>query len=209
MSKETTKQETGEAILDAAERLLARYGYNKMTMSDLAEEAGIGVGTTYLHFPGKAEVALAVVDRSHERVIEKLRETACSAAPPPHRLREMLQMRVLLRYEAVRNRSHQIEELKNAMRQQMLIQQCRRRWFDVEMILFGKVLQEGRDQKIFELDDALNTAETLLWAMDALMPRNLKAQDYEDPEAFADKAQRIVEMLLRSLRPLSPEEFAL
>jgi len=42
-----------DAILDAAERLLARYGYRKMTMDDLASEAGIGKGTTYLHFPSK------------------------------------------------------------------------------------------------------------------------------------------------------------
>ena len=33
-----------EIILDAADRLLARYGYKKMTMDDLAQEVGIGKG---------------------------------------------------------------------------------------------------------------------------------------------------------------------
>src|SRR5437763_1237801 len=42
-------------ILDAADRLLARYGYQKMTVDDLAREAGIGKGTVYLSFPGKSE----------------------------------------------------------------------------------------------------------------------------------------------------------
>ena len=37
-----------EIILDAADRLLARYGYK--TMEDLAQEVGIGKGTIYLHF---------------------------------------------------------------------------------------------------------------------------------------------------------------
>ena len=51
--------ELRDVILDAMERLLARYGYKKTTMDDLAREAGIGKGTTYLHFPSKEEVALA------------------------------------------------------------------------------------------------------------------------------------------------------
>ena len=91
MAKETTKQEIFEAILDAAERLLAHYGYGKMTMSDLAEEAGIGVGTIYLHFSGKAEVAFAVFERSNRRVVEQLEAEARAASPLPIRLRAMLE----------------------------------------------------------------------------------------------------------------------
>ena len=34
-----------DKILDATERLLSRYGYAKMTVEDIAREAGIGKGT--------------------------------------------------------------------------------------------------------------------------------------------------------------------
>jgi AcrR family transcriptional regulator len=61
-----------DAVLDAAERLLARYGYRKMTMDDLAREAGIGKGTTYLHFPSKQEVVLCSIDRIVERLLGQL-----------------------------------------------------------------------------------------------------------------------------------------
>ena len=40
-------------ILDAVDVLLARYGYRKMTMDDVARQVGIGKGTIYLHFLGK------------------------------------------------------------------------------------------------------------------------------------------------------------
>jgi hypothetical protein len=43
-------REVREAILDAGERLLAGYGYKKMTIDDLAREVGIGKGSVYLHF---------------------------------------------------------------------------------------------------------------------------------------------------------------
>lgn len=53
-----------EAILDAVDRRLARFGYKKMTVEGLAEEAGIGKGTVYLHFPSKEEAVLSHVDRA-------------------------------------------------------------------------------------------------------------------------------------------------
>jgi AcrR family transcriptional regulator len=44
-----TKQ-VREAILDSTDRLLAQYGYKKMTIEDLAIDVGIGKGNIYLHF---------------------------------------------------------------------------------------------------------------------------------------------------------------
>lgn len=40
-------------ILQATARLLMRYGYDKMTMSDIATEAGISKGAIYLHYTSK------------------------------------------------------------------------------------------------------------------------------------------------------------
>src|SRR6185369_8650425 len=70
-----------DLILDAAERLLARFGYRKMTMEDLAREAGIGKGTIYLSFPSKEEVALCSIDRVVQRVQQQLQTLAASGGP--------------------------------------------------------------------------------------------------------------------------------
>ena len=53
------REDISDLILDAADRLLARYGYRKMTIDDVAKEVGIGKGTIYLHFKSKEEIALA------------------------------------------------------------------------------------------------------------------------------------------------------
>ena len=60
------KQERHEAILDAAERLLARGGDRSVSVAEVADEAGLAKGTVYLYFPGKEELLLAV----HERAID-------------------------------------------------------------------------------------------------------------------------------------------
>ena len=40
-----------DRILDSAERLLDRLGYQKMTVDDIAREAGVGRRTIYLALP--------------------------------------------------------------------------------------------------------------------------------------------------------------
>jgi AcrR family transcriptional regulator len=48
--------EREKRILDAAERLIIRYGYDKTTVSDIAEEAAVSKGAIYLHFDSKEEL---------------------------------------------------------------------------------------------------------------------------------------------------------
>ena len=202
MPQESTKQDARGMILDAAERQLAHYGFTKMTMSDLAEEAGIGVGTIYLHFAGKAEVAIAVVERSNQRVVEQLEAESRKTNAVDARLKSILQNRILLRYEIVRHRSHQMDEVRALIRQQKVIRPAFMRWFEVETHIIAEVLLEGKRQGVFDFEDAAITAQTILWSMDVLMPRNLRPHDFESPDEVRTKTERLADFALRSLRPL-------
>ncbi len=203
MPRETTKQETREAILDAAERLLTRYGYGKMTMSDLAEEAGIGVGTTYLHFPGKAEVSLAVVARANQRVVEEQRRIAAAPDPAAARLRGVLTQRVLIRFERLSRQKHSLAELrtviKTAIERQEGLQEQGALWREQETRIVADLLTEGRTRGEFEVDDAEGTADAMLWAMEAFLPKNLRQEDLEAPHLVPERVGRIVDLLLRAV----------
>jgi AcrR family transcriptional regulator len=50
-------------ILAAAQRHLFAYGYNALTMDDLAHELGMSKKTLYVHFPGKDAIISQVIDR--------------------------------------------------------------------------------------------------------------------------------------------------
>src|SRR5262249_16785460 len=52
-------------ILDAAAAVIVRIGYDKSTMSDIADEAGVSRGTVYLYFKGKDELFEALVYREY------------------------------------------------------------------------------------------------------------------------------------------------
>ncbi len=49
-------------ILETARRHLFAYGYNALTMDDLAHELGISKKTLYLHFPGKDAIISLIIE---------------------------------------------------------------------------------------------------------------------------------------------------
>ena len=51
-------------ILDTAERLFARYGYDGVSTKQLAAETGVTIGALYHYFPSKEAVYNAVAERA-------------------------------------------------------------------------------------------------------------------------------------------------
>ncbi|MBI5671136.1 MAG: TetR/AcrR family transcriptional regulator [Chloroflexi bacterium] len=52
-----------QRLLDAAARLIAHYGYDKTTVSDIAQEAGVSKGAVYLHWSSKEALFEALLLR--------------------------------------------------------------------------------------------------------------------------------------------------
>jgi AcrR family transcriptional regulator len=61
----SNNDERQQQILDAAAAVIIRLGYDKATMSDIAEEAGASRRTVYLYFKGKEELFEALLYREY------------------------------------------------------------------------------------------------------------------------------------------------
>jgi AcrR family transcriptional regulator len=191
------REEVREAILDATDRLLARYGYRKMTVEDIAREVGIGKGSVYLHFTSKEEVVLSHVDRIVERLKERLWAVARSDADAAIRLRLMLLARVLYRFDSVQHYTQSIDDLLAALRPRLLAR--RARYFDEEAQIFAEVLNEGRGTGEFEFDDALTTAYALIHATNALLPYGLSTTELGEREEVKERATQVADLILHGL----------
>jgi len=62
-----TKGSTREQLLQAAERLVRSRGYSAISYADLAEAVGIRKASIHHHFPGKADLGVALTDEYVER----------------------------------------------------------------------------------------------------------------------------------------------
>ena len=187
-----------DLILDAADRLLARYGYRKMTIDDLAREAGIGKGTVYLHFRSKEDVVLSHVDRLVNRVIARMREIAASGAPPDAKLREMLVVRVMLRFEGVQHYTESFSEVLRDLRTALL--QRRAGHFEEEAKVLSGVLREGQRAGAFCRHEALATARTLVLASNSLLPFSLSTQELGKRREVEQAATRIADLVVAGLQ---------
>jgi AcrR family transcriptional regulator len=78
-----------EAILEAANQLLARHGFETMSMDDLAATVGIAKGSLYKHFESKEALAAAAMTRLLRQIGAHLAGQAADT-PPIDRLRHLL-----------------------------------------------------------------------------------------------------------------------
>ncbi len=65
-------QERAEQILDAAAELIARFGYKRVTMEDIATQADIGRGTIYQYWKTREALYTAVIEREFLAVIDEI-----------------------------------------------------------------------------------------------------------------------------------------
>jgi AcrR family transcriptional regulator len=72
MSEASANPERAERILDAANRLFVRYGYDKTTVSEIANAAGVSKGAIYLHWKSKEDLFEALIFREGERLLEDM-----------------------------------------------------------------------------------------------------------------------------------------
>ena len=197
MRNNIQRESIRDDILDATDRLLARFGYKKMTIDDLAQEVGIGKGTIYLHFSSKEEIALSHIDRIIERMKVRLKEISSADVSPDERLREMLLTRVLFRFDSVQHYTQSLNDLLADLRPRLLAR--RRRYFEDEAQIFAEVLQEADKIKIFSVPDALKTAETLLFATNSLLPYSLNTKELGERSEIEERVRRLADLLLTGL----------
>src|SRR5262245_39158402 len=107
---------TRDGILDAVDRLLETSGFRKITMEDIAAEAGVSRRTIYVYFPSKEEVGLSSIDRVVESAYRHLEQIAAAKGDPAELLHRVLVARVLFRVDSVRAYRRSLDELFEAVR---------------------------------------------------------------------------------------------
>ena len=197
MRHAAVREDTRDAILDASDRLLIRYGYKKMTMDDLAREAGIGKGTIYLYFRSKEEVALSCADRMTKVVQSRLREVADEESAPAARIWRMLVMRVLMRFDNVQPFTRSLDDIFMSLRPAFIAR--REKWLDVEADIFADVLVEGALLGAFHVPEPKAAASAMLIATNALMPFSLSPTELGSRDDVERKAAHIADLLLNGV----------
>jgi AcrR family transcriptional regulator len=94
---------TPERILEAAEDVLRRFGPSKATVVDVARALGVSHGSVYRHFPSKAALRDAVLERWLHRISDPLEAVVRGKQPAPERLRVWMDQLMAAKRRRVRD----------------------------------------------------------------------------------------------------------
>jgi len=191
-----------DRILDAAERLLGRFGYRKMTVDDIAAEAGIGKGTVYLSFPSKEEVVLSTVDRIVERVCTAMEEAAARDEPAAERLRAMLRARVLVRFEAVAAYSASLNDLLGRTRAALLKRRVQH--FEREIGVLARAIAGGQQEGELAAGAPRRIGRALVLATNSFLPYALSPDELGDAKRLRREAGDVIDIVVDGITAANP-----
>jgi AcrR family transcriptional regulator len=184
-------------VLDATDRLLARFGYRKMTVDDIAAEAGIGKGTVYLAFASKEDVALSCIDRMVDGLLAELRAIAAGPGPHLERLSAMLVRRVLCRVDYARTHAASLDALLAAVRPAFLAR--RERHFAAEVEVLASLLDQARRAGAARAIETRSTAVALVTATNALLPYSLSVAELGRRAEIERRARAVAALLVQGV----------
>ena len=70
--QQSTRGRTAASIADATIRLIARDGFDTVSVRHVAREAGIAPGTVQHHFPSRDDLLRAALERTADRQLERI-----------------------------------------------------------------------------------------------------------------------------------------
>jgi len=84
--RSTETNDTAARILDIGERLVQVRGFNGFSYADVASELDMTKAALHYHFPGKAELGRALIERYTRRFLEALAEIDARIPDGPDKL---------------------------------------------------------------------------------------------------------------------------
>ena len=192
MSAESFAPRTGAAtrdhVLDVAERLAQTRGFNGFSYADIAAELGITKASLHYHYPTKADLGCAIIDRYGHRFGAALGQISAAGRAAAWQLEAYVQLYA----DVLRNDrlclcgmlAAEYSTLPEPMRRAI------RRFFEENEAWLARLLESGRraGDLTFEglADEAANAlTSTLEGAM-------LLARSYGDPARFETAAGRLL-----------------
>jgi AcrR family transcriptional regulator len=152
-------EEIKQAIIAAAMERLARYGYGKTTMAELASDCKMSAGNLYRYFMSKLDIAEEIARQSFIRTAERLREVVRRPnIPAVERLRSFLLEQMLITFQELEKDQHWIEMAEIVARERPHVANeglARVRSLIAEILAMGNATGE------FDIDDVNFTAEMI------------------------------------------------
>lgn len=148
-----------DAAMDAMAALVAKHGLVAVTMSQIAEQAGIGRATLYKYFPDAQAVLTAWHERQITAHLDQLTAAVDPAAPAIARLEAVLHTYAHIQYHSARHHGGELAALLHGSEH---VDRAQQRLRDFVQRLIAEAVHDG------DLRDDVATDELATYCLHAL-----------------------------------------
>ncbi|MBE2240212.1 MAG: TetR/AcrR family transcriptional regulator [Caldilineaceae bacterium] len=182
-----------QVILDAARDLFVKYGYEGLSIRDLAEQCGLAKATIYHHFQDKQDIFLSVLGHAALTMHQRIVEAAARGETPVEKLRamvyaycDMLVERRMVFFWSLRANAETEEQLRKFVQTHK------------EHLLgpLTQIVHAGIEGGDFRAVDAQMSALCLLGMLNASMAYRIMFDEVQDS---ADVAARALDLFLSGI----------
>ncbi|AZO58878.1 MAG: TetR/AcrR family transcriptional regulator [Mesorhizobium sp.] len=155
-------EKTEAAVREAAVGLIARLGYEAMSMRQLATEVGVQAAALYRYFPTKEDLLFTLMREHMEGLLKAWDDARPAAADPAARLAAYVENHIAFHIERRRATHVSNMELRSLSHERLTQILKMRTAYEKEL---RAILRDGADAGIFEIDDVGLTAMALIQMM--------------------------------------------
>lgn len=172
-----TVQKTRAKLVDVARQLFAKKGVEDTTMNDIAVASRKGRRTLYTYFKSKEQIYMAVVESELEMLSDRLKEAAGKTMSPDKKILELIMTHLdSIKMVVYRNGTLRASFFRDIWRVEAV-----RKHFDLnEIVLFRRILEEGKMQGYFDIDNVDITADILHYCIKGIEVPYIRGQIGED-----------------------------
>ena len=141
---------TQKQLVDVARQLIAKNGIDDTTMNDIAVASKKGRRTLYTYFKSKEDIYFAVIESELDMLIEIMHKVASKDISPDDKILELIYTHLDAIKDVVsRNGTLHADFFRDIKK----VERARMRFNYNEKLIFRKVLQEGVEKGVFEIED--------------------------------------------------------
>ena len=172
-----TVSKTKAKLVDVARQLFAKMGVENTTMNDIALASKKGRRTLYTYFKSKEDIYLAVVESELDILSDMMKHVVEKDIQPDEKLMEMIYTHLDAVKEVVfRNGTLRANFFRDIWR----VEAMRKEFDRKETALFRRVLHEGKEQNLFDIDNVEITADILHYCIKGIEVPYIRGQIGEE-----------------------------
>lgn len=152
-------ERTEALIRDAAARLIARHGYEAMSMRQLAAEVGVQAAALYRYFPTKEDLLFALMREHMEQLLASWAASSSTGAPASERLTAFVRNHIQFHVERRHSTHVNNMELRSLSPQRLSVILKMRNTYEKEL---RQILRDGAANGSLTVDDVTLTAMAII-----------------------------------------------